>query len=72
MTKKRSGKGKRVVSGDGLSGVLDSPYGRMSVFATGGGVWTRKNGHRVKNGMLVGVTYEHRVPDHWIRMMGER
>ena len=51
---------------DRLSGFLESPYGCMMVGDEVSFLHV-PNGYPVKNEKLVGISFKHFVPKHWIR-----
>lgn len=67
MKAKKKSRSNRVASDDVLSGVLDSPYGYMSIELDLQRTVSFWNGHKVLSGKLVGVSLPHSVPEHWVK-----
>ena len=67
MKAKKKRMGKRFASNDSVSGVLATPYGYIGINYMDHYRVKVENGHPVKNGKLVGISLEHKVPSHWIK-----
>ena len=48
------------------NGILDSPYGEITIIRENKVIARVKNGHPVVDGKLRNVLAKHKVPEHWI------